>query len=722
MNRAEKLSLLNGIRFCESGPAVHHLLFADDSLFMCKADLNQCQVLKGILKVYGDATGQSINLLKSSVTFGAGIDEQKKQSLKQVLGIFAEGGAGTYLGLPECFSGSKIQLLDYIKDRLKDRLSGWFARTLSLGGKEVLIKAMAMAMPVYAMSCFKLTKTTLSNLSSALCDFWWNATDDKQKIHWVSWDRMCLSKEYGGLGFSDLQCLNQALLAKQAWRLIQDPECLFAQVLRSRYYHEDEFTNAAMGNRPSFGWRSILFGRELLHQGISRQIGNGESFFVWFDPWIFDNEWRPPYRKQVSFDMSLRVCDLIDVERRGWNLEMLHDLFVPEDIIRIKSIKPVIGVEDFWSWDHTRSGEYTVKSGNWLANQIDKEEFIQNAGFQPSLNSLKERAWSLFTVPKIKAFIWRVCSDALPVVDMLKIRGYKGDNRCQFCGFEGESSNHVLFTCTIARQIWALSRFPVPFEGFDSLSAHSNLFYLFQTEKKFDIPQDIRRLFPWILWRLWKNRNSFLFDNKSFHPLDTIKKIEEEAEEWSLAQIINQEVVDNQGFEEEELKTYQWTPPPCSWKKCNVGVCWSKKKEVAGCAWVLRDHYGEVLMHSRRLFIGIQKKEDANLCSSLWAIQSMKDHHLNQVIFALDVVDLVGAVNRPKAWSSFAYHRGELLASLSSFQDWKVVLDLKLANRGASLIAQSAGDYTHLQSYVASGSPVWLEELFESESCLASFC
>ncbi|KAL1188171.1 hypothetical protein V5N11_009028 [Cardamine amara subsp. amara] len=100
----------------------------------------------------------------------------------------------------------------------------------------------------------------------------------------------------------------------------------------------------------------------------------------------------------------------------------------------------------------------------------------------------------------------------------------------------------------------------------------------------------------------------------------------------------------------------------------------------------------------------------------------MKDHHLNQVIFALDVVDLVGAVNRPKAWPSFAYHRGELLASLSSFQDWKVVLDLKLANRGASLIAQSAVDYTHLQSYVASGSPVWLEELFESESCLASFC
>ncbi|KAL1194454.1 putative mitochondrial protein [Cardamine amara subsp. amara] len=97
---------------------------------------------------------------------------------------------------------------------------------------------------------------------------------------------MCLSKENGGISFRDIQCFNQAFLAKQAWRLIQEPECLFSQVIKSRYYPEGEIMEAILGTRPSYGWRSILYGRDLLEHGISKQIGNGESFMVWTDPWI----------------------------------------------------------------------------------------------------------------------------------------------------------------------------------------------------------------------------------------------------------------------------------------------------------------------------------------------------------------------------------------------------------------------------------------------------
>lgn len=174
---------------------MHHLLFADDSLFICKASVSQAGVLQKILKEYGDATGQRIKINKSSITFGEKVDEGLKESIRRLTGILNEGGASKYLGLPEYFSGSKVQMLDHIFDRLKSKFSGWLARTLSLGGKEILLKAVAMALPVYAMTYFKLPKTTCEKITGAMADFWWQSSEHKKKIHWVSWEKLCLSKE-----------------------------------------------------------------------------------------------------------------------------------------------------------------------------------------------------------------------------------------------------------------------------------------------------------------------------------------------------------------------------------------------------------------------------------------------------------------------------------------------------------------------------------------------
>lgn len=64
-----------------------------------------------------------------------------------------------------------MEMLSYITEKLKSRISGWFARTLSMGGKKVLMKLVALVMPTYAMSCLRLPKSTCSSLSSAMADF-----------------------------------------------------------------------------------------------------------------------------------------------------------------------------------------------------------------------------------------------------------------------------------------------------------------------------------------------------------------------------------------------------------------------------------------------------------------------------------------------------------------------------------------------------------------------
>lgn len=241
---------------------------------------------------------------------------------------------------------------------MKSRFHGWYGKFLSAGGKEVLLKSVAMAMPVYAMSVFKLPKITYQNLTSAMTNFWWNAQDQegKKKIHWVSWEKMCLEKKHGGLGFRDLEKFNQAMLAKQWWRLLINPESLCARFLRSMYYPQGVFLSAVLGSRPSYAWRSILFGRVLLEKGLRRGVGSGEEINVWIDKWLFDDAPKAPLRKPALFDLDLRVCDLICPQTKTWDRGKLEENFFERDIELILKQKPAVGETDAYEWVHNRWG------------------------------------------------------------------------------------------------------------------------------------------------------------------------------------------------------------------------------------------------------------------------------------------------------------------------------------------------------------------------------
>lgn len=105
-------------------------------------------------------------------------------------------------------------------------------------------------------------------------------------MHWHKWDSMCLPKSRGGLGFHDLKCFNQALLAKRAWRLHNDTKSLLHHVLKARYYKNDGFIDARRGYDPSYTWRSIWGSKSLLLDGLKWSVGNGLSIGVWDEAWL----------------------------------------------------------------------------------------------------------------------------------------------------------------------------------------------------------------------------------------------------------------------------------------------------------------------------------------------------------------------------------------------------------------------------------------------------
>ncbi|XP_013654011.2 uncharacterized protein LOC106358754 [Brassica napus] len=672
LNQASDNGQLSGIQFSNDGPAIHHLFFADDSLFLFKANIDQCKVFQEIFKKYEEASGQVINLAKSSLTFGKNIDPHLKGQIQTQLGIFSESGAGSYLGLPECFSGSKVELLNYIYDKMKGRMSSWYSKFLSQAGKEIIIKSIALAMPIHAMTCFRLPKTTCKNLTSAMASFWWRSSEDKAKIHWLSWDKLCIPKDRGGMGFKDIETFNQALLAKQAWRILSSPSSLLSRFLKSRYFPNGSFLPAPLGSRPSFAWRSILFGRELLSKGLRLMVGNGSSISVWSSPWLVDGErMRIPLMKNILVDLNLRVNHLLLPNSHLWNQNLLDDLFFPQDKEIIQKIKPVLTSPDYFIWNHTRSGEYSVKSGYWFAEREAKKDAFISGGLLPSLNGIKDLIWSTDSAPKIRIFLWKVISGAIPVADNLIERGMKIDSRCQICGLEGESLNHALFVCTVAKQIWAESNFPHPEPGFDPSSVYSNIFYVLKTRRNNLIPEKIRRSGPWIIWSIWKNRNSFLFEgNLSLGP-SFIKEIFEEVDHWFM--------VKNMEFQEKSIDLarkkkilFGWKPPPIGWLKCDIASSWDKINNQSGAAWILRNREGKVLLHGRNSFVGIHSKTDASFESWKWAMDCLKTLHFNAIVFASEDNALIAAISKPSASPSLKFYSSKTIALLHQFVDWNV--------------------------------------------------
>ena len=145
----------------------------------------------------------------------------------------------------------------------------------------------------------------------------------------MSWEKLCQPKVKGGMGFRDLKGFNKALLAKQWWRLQTNPQSLFARVFKAKYFHDSSFSQAKLGHNPSFAWRSIMSAQEVVKKGMRWRVGDGNGIKIWSDKWLPP----PSLYKVVSTKNTLgaeaKVCELIDPERKEWNVSLVRQISSP---------------------------------------------------------------------------------------------------------------------------------------------------------------------------------------------------------------------------------------------------------------------------------------------------------------------------------------------------------------------------------------------------------
>ncbi|XP_057250139.1 uncharacterized mitochondrial protein AtMg00310-like [Beta vulgaris subsp. vulgaris] len=211
------------------------------------------------------------------MSYSRNLELEKINILQMKLNFKAVEGHEKYLGLPTYIGSSKKRVFQVIQDRVWKKLKGWKGQCLSQAGREVLIKAVAQAIPSYAMQCFKIPKSIIEGIEKMCRSFFWGQQAEERKTAWVAWEKLFLPKKEGGLGIRNFEFFNRALLAKQAWRILTQPNSLMTRVLKNKYFPKSTFLEAKVSPSMSFTCRSIFEARHVIEKGMCRVIGDGKD-------------------------------------------------------------------------------------------------------------------------------------------------------------------------------------------------------------------------------------------------------------------------------------------------------------------------------------------------------------------------------------------------------------------------------------------------------------
>jgi hypothetical protein len=250
--------------------------------------------------------------------------------------------------------------------------------------------------------------------------------------------------------------------------------------------------------------------------GARWRIGRGKSTRIWSDKWLPSPSSGLPLSPPTLLDADEYVSSLILHDSGTWNSELIDQVFIPSDAELIKSIPLSIQVrDDALVWSREKNGKYSVRSAYRLLTEAESSSH-QSCSDLGTWKKFWKTLWSVRVPYKVRHFLWRACSNALPTMVNLSWRGIVTNGRCGFCLGEEEDILHAVWRCSALTAVWGHHGVTKKILRVNHLTFPDVLSYIFERGSEAKVAE-----VAFMFWCVWQRRNKALYQ-ASVDPIDSI--------------------------------------------------------------------------------------------------------------------------------------------------------------------------------------------------------
>lgn len=479
------------------------LLYADDALFFIKPEFQQIQILRIVLTVFATISGLKVNMDKSELVATATTDSHITQLSSQI-GCKKGSLPFKYLGLPLSDSRLQRQEFTHLIQKIRNRLTGWASKLLSIAGRVVLINSVITTMPIYYMSVFRMPKWVLQEIDQIRRTFLWQGvTQGQRKIHQAEWSLICRPKRLGGLGILEIENFNFALMAKWYWQWCSSEPRLWKGLFQTLYCAQNNLGvfqsylfKGHLKQIPNFCWSFME----------SKQ-GRGDTIQMWDQNWAlgilkykFEVLYTFTIREEITLEEYTNTREMplifrsVLSETAAEQLQWMQNQREQYMTTRHQQEGSITG-GDTVIWKNTANGKFTVKSAyNTLQDS-------------PARRCNTTTIWKLHVPPRFKIFAWLLVQNKILTTDNLRKRGYNMAGICYMCRTSDETVQHLFNECTQTEVIYSQV-----LQGDTGYTAtQDNLTMLVQNQ----VPKKYRELLLISHFVIWRERCCRIFKEKS---------------------------------------------------------------------------------------------------------------------------------------------------------------------------------------------------------------